>query len=82
MASPEQARSLVRKLYTTDADIEIDENNNILIVKLHLTNHWADDKILEYLCDKLNETETVFPSSNLTCKFKLVSSSIPRGQEV
>ena len=74
MSSPDQARSLMRKLYTIDADIETDEINNRLIVKVHLTNHWADDKILKYLCDKLNETETVFTATNLTCFYKLVTS--------
>jgi hypothetical protein len=74
MASPEQARSMIRKLYSADADIERDEINSALIVKIHRTNHWADDKILEYLCNQLNETETVFPATNLTCRFNLVTS--------
>ena len=73
MTSPQQARSLIRKLYTSDADIEINNTNSELIVKLHRTNHWADDKILEYLCTQLNETETIFPTTNLTCLFKLVT---------
>jgi hypothetical protein len=74
MASPEQARTLIRKLYSADADIELDQTNSALIVKLHRTNHWADDKIMEYLCEQLNETETVFPATKLTCQFKMVTS--------
>jgi len=74
MASPQQARSLIRKLYSADADIEPDEDNQILTVKLHRTNHWADDNILQNLCEQLNDTETVFPDTNLTIKYKLVSS--------
>ena len=74
MASPEQARTLIRKLYSADADIELDEINAALIVKIHRTNHWTDDKILEYLCNQLNETETVFPATNLTCRFKVVTA--------
>ena len=77
MASPKQARALIRKLYASDADIETDQTNNLLIVKIHGTNHWADDKILEYLCEQLNETETKFPATNLTCLFKLVTSGFP-----
>ena len=73
MTSPEQARTLIRKMYSADADIELDEINDALIVKIHRTNHWADDKILEYLCAQLNETETLFPATNLTCLFKLVT---------
>ena len=74
MTSPQQARSLIRKLYSADADIEVDQKNATLIVKLHRTNLWADDKILEYLCEHLNETETAFPATNLNCQFKLVTS--------
>ena len=36
--------------------------------------HWANDKILQTLCDKLNETKTVFPSTDLAMKFKSVTS--------
>ena len=74
MASPQQARTLVRKFYSAAADTELDENNSFLIVKIHRTNHWADDSILEYLCAQLNETETAFPATNLTLQFKLVTS--------
>ena len=74
MASPQLARTLIRKLYSSDADIELDQKKALLIVKIHRTNHWADDCILDYLCSHLNDTETVFPATNLTCLFKLVSS--------
>ena len=73
MASPEQVRSLIKKLYTSDADIETDYVNNRILVKIHHTNHWADDKILQYLCDCLNETQTIFPATNLTLQFNLMS---------
>jgi hypothetical protein len=47
MASPEQARTLMRKFYSSDADIEVDKINSRLIVKLNSTNHWHEDIILE-----------------------------------
>jgi len=74
MSAPEQARTLMRKLYSSDADIETDNVNKILTVKIHNTNHWADDKILQNFCDNLNETQTVFPDTNLTIQYKLVTS--------
>jgi len=74
MANPEQARALMKKLYSADADIETDNVNNALIVKIHNTNHWTEDNILQNLCDNLNHTQTVFPDTNLTLKFKLVTS--------
>jgi hypothetical protein len=74
MSSPQEARSLIRKFYTSDADIELNQTESALIVKLHATNHWSDDKLLEYLCDQLNDTETLFPETNLALQFKLVTS--------
>jgi hypothetical protein len=72
MASPEKARTLIRKFYSSDADITEDKTNNRLMVKLHRTNHWNEDKILEKLCDCLNQSETVFPASNMTLVFCLL----------
>jgi hypothetical protein len=72
MANPEQARSLIRRFYGADADIDVDKSQNILHVKVHRSNHWADDKVLEDLCLHLNDTLTVFPASNLTICFSLL----------
>jgi hypothetical protein len=32
MSNPEQARSMMRRLYSADADIEVDKTNHLLIV--------------------------------------------------
>jgi hypothetical protein len=74
MLSPEKDGTLIRKFYSSDADIMEDKTNNRLIVKLHRTNHWNEDKILEKLCDFPNQSETVFPNSKLTLFFCLVLS--------
>ena len=74
MTSQQQASSLIKKPYTSYADIELDNINSVLNIKLHRTNHWDNDGILEYLCTQLNKTETRFPATNLTCQFELVTS--------
>jgi hypothetical protein len=73
MSLPAQARSLIRKIYQSDADIKVDKDNKILHVKIHRSNHWADDKVTDFLCQQLNRTQTIFPDSNLTLCFSLVS---------
>jgi len=45
ISTPEQELSIIRKLYSADANIETDLLNKILLVKIHNTNHWADDKL-------------------------------------
>jgi hypothetical protein len=73
MSVPAQARSLIRKIYQSDADIKVDQEKKILHVKIHRSNHWADDKVIDFLCLQLNLTQTIFPDSNLTLYFSLVS---------
>lgn len=72
MSNPEQARALIRKLYSADADIEVDKINNILYVKIHRTNYWSDYKVLDDLCQQLNYTQTVFPTSKLMLLFSVL----------
>jgi len=73
MSKPENARSFLKNIYTSDADIKI-VNNNILEVSIHNLNNQSSDKILEHLCDTLNSTNTIFPNTNLRIFYKLVSS--------
>lgn len=68
MSHTDEARRLLQTLYTSEVDIIPDKENKTLTVRLHhLANHCSDE-ILSYLCDNLNETETVFPDTD----FKLI----------
>lgn len=70
----DDARALLRQIYKTEADIEPDENSKRLTIKLHgLTSKGGNDMVT-FLCDKLNETETLYPGTNLRMVFKLVSN--------
>ncbi len=69
----EDARSLLRALYSTEADLLPDENASTLTVRVHhQANHCADEAI-RYLCMELNQTETIFPGTNLRLVYELVS---------
>jgi transposase-like protein len=74
MNRTDDARALLRQIYKTEADIDPDENSKRLTIKLHgLTNKLSNDMVT-FLCDKLNETETLYPGTNLRMEFKLVSN--------
>jgi prepilin-type processing-associated H-X9-DG protein len=74
MAREDDGRALLRALYQTEVDLMPDEENKTLTVKLHhLTNH-CSDKTIQHLCDELNETDTVFPGTNLRLIYKLGTS--------
>src|SRR5665811_349568 len=55
----DEGRKLLQQIYTSNADIVPDYQQRRLTVKIHHLNYRRDDKVLQYLCDQLNETETV-----------------------
>jgi hypothetical protein len=82
MARHDDARSLAKAIFAINADIIPDEQTQTLTVRLHhLANH-ASGTALLHLCSELNATETVFPGTDLRLLYELVSSKIPRDQEV
>ncbi len=82
MSRHDDARSLLRGIYCTEADLAPDEERGTLTVRLHhLANASASDAV-RHLCDELNSTETTYPGTKLRLVYELVSSQNPRDQEV
>ena len=71
---PDEARRLLRALYTTEADLLPDPEAGTLTVHLHHSANAATDRVIEKLCEELNETATVFPRTNLRLVLKLGSA--------
>jgi hypothetical protein len=78
----DDARTLLRQVFHNEVDLVPDSKTNTLTVRLHHLTHAAHDQAITQLCATLNETQTVFPGTNLTLIFKIGSSEIPRDQEV
>ena len=70
---PDEARCLLRALYTTEADLLPDPESRTLTVRLHHAANPATDQLIEKLCEELNATETIFPRTNLRLVLKLGS---------
>jgi len=68
----DEARSLVRQIFQTDADIEPDEQQKILKIKLHNMTNPRNNEYVKKLCNILNESETVFPGTNLVMFYDMV----------
>lgn len=82
MSRADDARSLLRCLYATEADLLPDEAHGTLTVRLHhLATHCSDATLL-HLCTELNATETCFPGTKLRLVYEPVSLQNPRDQEV
>ncbi len=74
LARSDDARTLVRQIFETEADLLPDETNKTLTIRIHHLTQAAHDLVLEKLCDALNETQTVFPGTDLMLIFKIGSS--------
>jgi hypothetical protein len=68
-----EIRALVKSILFSMADIIPDYEKNTLSVKLYSLATPRDNLALEKICLLLNDTETVFPSTNLKLIFKMAT---------
>jgi hypothetical protein len=76
MTRHDDARSLLRAIYNTEADMVPDRDAKTLTIRLHPLANNSSDQAVRHLCEELNRTETVFPGTELRLIYELVSSQI------
>jgi len=69
----DEARSLVRQIFQTDADIIPDEEQGVLKINLHNLTNPRNNQYVIKLCKVLNRSETIFPGTNMMLVYDLVS---------
>ncbi len=74
MTRHDDARSLLRAIYNTEADILPDLQAKTLTIRLHPLANTSSDHAVRHLCAELNATETLFPGTDLQLIYELVSS--------
>ena len=74
MKRHDDARSLLRAIYSTEVDIIPDPQAKTLTIRLHPLANTSSDHALRHLCTELNSTETLFPGTELRLIYELVSS--------
>jgi phage FluMu protein gp41 len=74
MSRHDDARSLLRAIYSTEVDLLPDLQAKTLTIRLHPLANSSSDEALRHLCAVLNSTETVFPGTDLRLIYELVSS--------
>lgn len=72
LSHTDEARILLRGIYSTEADILPDEKEKILTVRLHQLANQMSTESIQQLCSELNSTETIFPGTNLRMVFEMV----------
>jgi hypothetical protein len=73
----DDARSLLRAIYSTEVDILPDLQANTLTIRLHPLANQSSDQIVRHLCNELNATDTLFPGTDLRLIYELVSAQSP-----
>lgn len=81
LARTDDARALLREIFTTEADLIPNDQDHTLTVRLHHLTNPLSDQAARALAAHLNESETLYPGTNLRLIFKLVSDQNPPDQE-
>ncbi|MFW6224825.1 MAG: putative transposase [Bacteroidota bacterium] len=68
--SNNEIRALIKSLIFTQADINPDYEQNTLTVTLYSLSSQRDNRAVANLCNVLNETETLYPETDLKLIFK------------
>jgi hypothetical protein len=77
----EETRAVLREIFSSEADLIPDEASGTLTVQLHHLSNHSSDEIARNLAKELNETETIYPATNLRLIYKLVADPNPLDQE-
>ena len=70
----DDARALLRQIYSTEVDLLPDLEAKTLTVRLHHLTQAAHDTAVRYLCDELTATETIYPGTDLRLVYELGSA--------
>ena len=70
------ARMILRNLFNNEANIIPDVDAGTLRVVIHGAANPATDRALFALLEQLNQTETIYPGTNLTMIFESAVSKI------
>ena len=77
MSRHDDARSLLRAVYSTEVDLIPDQEAKTLTVRLHPLANTSSDQALKQLCAEINATKTQFPGTELRLTYELVSAQSP-----
>ena len=74
LSHADEARSLIRDLLRSDADLYPDEANHLLQVRIHTMANPRSNRAIQHLLDHLNAAEFVYPGTNLRLSYALTGS--------
>lgn len=80
--SKDEKRSLIKSLIQTPIDLSCDNKSKRLTISLYSQSNPRMNKAAQQLCTLLNETETIYPGTNLQLHYQIATSNLTPSQEV
>ena len=74
LAREDDARALLRRIYTTPVNLRPDPLGKTLTVEIHRLGSALQDAVVARLCTVLTETETCYPSTQLRLIYRQIGS--------
>jgi hypothetical protein len=74
LSREDDARSLLRDLFRTEADITPDVNTGVLKVSVHGMANPRSNRAIQHLLTELNATEFKYPGTNLKLEYSLLGT--------
>lgn len=71
------SRRLLQDLFVSEADILPDLQNSILRIRVHNASRPAANRLLAQLFEHLNQTETLYPRTNMRLVYELNGTGVP-----
>jgi hypothetical protein len=71
LSHADEARSLIRDLFRSDADILPNQAEGVLTVRLHTLANPRSNRAIQHLLDHLNEAEFIYPGTNFRLTYTL-----------
>lgn len=75
LAREDDARALLRRLFTTPVNLRPDLEAQTLTVEVHRLGSPLQDAAVAHLCSFLTETETLFPTTQLRLIYRQIGSN-------
>lgn len=69
----DDARSLIRDLYISEADILPDIDAGVLTIQIHSMANPRANRAIEHLIDHLNDSEFKYPATNLRLVYRMAA---------
>lgn len=69
----QEIRTLIKSIINTDADIEVDKENQLLIVTLYPLSNLRSNIAVEKILNAVNMTKIIYPNTDLTLFFKIAT---------